>query len=96
MDTKRQIVADVMKIDPIVIHVHASLDEADLALRSTFIRGIPVVDGGGRLVGTISHASLAAHRFTAVNPIRTETEPVARGRADARLEGHDIRHGSAG
>jgi len=65
MDMKRLAVADVMTIHPVVLDVGASLEEADVVLRSTFINGIPVVDGGGRLVGTISHAHLAAYRFAA-------------------------------
>lgn len=63
MDTKPKVVGDVMSLDPIVVHVDASLDEADLVLRSTFITGLPVVDANGTLVGMISHAHLAVHRF---------------------------------
>ena len=46
-------VADVMTTDPVVLDSGASLEAADIVLRSTFIKGIPVVDGQGRLVGTI-------------------------------------------
>ena len=63
MATKGLSVADVMTTDPVVLDSGASLEAADLVLRSTFIKGIPVVDGQGKLVGTISHAHLAAHRF---------------------------------
>ena len=63
MVAKPQVVADVMTIDPIVVRVDASLEEADLLLRSAYIRGIPVVDGDGALVGVLSHAQLAAYRF---------------------------------
>ncbi len=77
MATTGQSVADVMTTDPVVIHVGASLEAADLVLRSTFIKGIPVVDGQGRLVGTISHAHLAAHRFGAVDPTRAENASAA-------------------
>jgi CBS domain-containing protein len=56
-------VADVMTIDPIVVDVHASLEEADHLLRSTYITGIPVVDDNGVLVGVISHAHLTVYRF---------------------------------
>jgi CBS domain-containing protein len=73
MDTRGQSVADVMTRNPVVLDVGASLEEADLVLRSTFITGIPVVDGRGRLVGTVSHAHLAAHRFAEVDPGRTGT-----------------------
>ena len=58
----------------------ATLEAADIVLRSTFIKGIPVVDGQGRLVGTITHAHLAAHRFASVDRVRPETgsTPTAR------------------
>ena len=64
-DTKRTaaLVADVMTVDPIIVKVDATVAQADLLLRSTFITGIPVVDHDGRLVGTISHAQLVAYRF---------------------------------
>jgi CBS domain-containing protein len=67
MDTRGQFVADVMTIDPVVLDPGASLEAADLVLRSTIIKGIPVVDGHGKLVGTISHADLAAHRYAEVD-----------------------------
>jgi CBS domain-containing protein len=73
MDTRGRSVADVMTTDPVVLDAGASIEAADLALRSTSIKGIPVVDGQGRLVGTISHANLAAHRFAEVDPIQAET-----------------------
>jgi CBS domain-containing protein len=56
-------VADVMTIDPIVVDIHSSLEEADHLLRSTYITGIPVVDDEGVLVGVISHAHLTVYRF---------------------------------
>jgi len=68
MDTRGQSVADVMTTDPVVLDPGASLEAADHVLRSTIINGIPVVDGDGKLVGTISHANLAAHRFAEVGP----------------------------
>jgi CBS-domain-containing membrane protein len=80
MATKALSVADVMTTDPVVLDSGATLEAADLALRSTFIKGIPVVDGQGRLVGTITHAHLAAHRFASVDRVRPETgsKPAAR------------------
>ena len=80
MDTKGLSVADVMSTDPVVLDCGATLEVADIVLRSTFIKGIPVVDGQGKLVGTISHAHLAAHRFAAVDRGRLETgsAPAAR------------------
>ena len=63
MDAKQPLVADVMSVDPVVVTVDASLEEADVVLRSTYITGIPVVDRNGTLVGVLSHAHLAAYRF---------------------------------
>jgi CBS domain-containing protein len=60
---KRPLVVDVMTTRPIVLTVDSSLEEADLVLRSTFIRGVPVVDRDGVLVGVVSHADLVAYRF---------------------------------
>ena len=80
MATKPASVADVMKTDPVVINVAASLEEADVVLRSTFVTGVPIVDEDGRLVGTISHAHLAAFRFAHPRPSSnapTGSEPGA-------------------
>ena len=73
MDTKGLSVADVMTTHPVVIDSGATIEAADLMLRSTFIKGIPVVDREGKLVGTISHAHLAAHRFSKVDRAGPET-----------------------
>ena len=72
MDTKGLSVADVMTTHPVVIDSGATIEAADLMLRSTFIKGIPVVDREGKLVGTISHAHLA-HRFSEVDRVGPET-----------------------
>ena len=82
MDNTGLSVADVMTTDPVVLDSGASLEAADLALRSTFIKGIPVVNGQGKLVGTISHAHLAAHRFAGVDRSRPETASAPTERAD--------------
>jgi len=82
MATSGPSVADVMTTDPVVLDSGASLDAADLVLRSTFIKGIPVVDGQGKLVGTISYAHLAAHRFAAVDLTRAETGSADGGRTE--------------
>lgn len=68
MASTGQSVADVMATDPVALDPGASLEAADIVLRSTFLKGIPVVDGQGKLVGTISDAHLAAHRFAEVDP----------------------------
>ena len=73
MATKGLTVGDVMATDPVVLDPRASLEAVDILLRSTFLKGIPVVDGQGRLVGTICDAHLAAHRFAQVEPIGGQT-----------------------
>ncbi len=51
-------VADLMTIDPIVVSVDASIEEAEELLRSHRITGLPVVDLSGRLVGVVSQTDL--------------------------------------
>jgi CBS domain-containing protein len=58
MNTKQLLVADVMTLDPIVVDVDASIEEARRLLNANSIRGLPVVDGGGALVGVISQTDL--------------------------------------
>ena len=82
MDTKGLSVADVMTTDPVVLESSASLEAADLVLRSIFIKCIPVVDSKGKLVGTISHAHLAAHQFAEVGRARPETGSAPTERTD--------------
>jgi CBS domain-containing protein len=57
---KQLLVADVMTIDPVVVGVDASLEEAVRLLRSYSITGLPVVDEFGALVGVISETDLLA------------------------------------
>ena len=63
MGNTELLVADVMTSDPPVVAEGASLEEADIVLRSTYVMGVPVVDRNGALVGVITHANLAAYRF---------------------------------
>jgi len=63
MGTKRVLVADVMVVDAPCVSRDATLEEADVIIRSTFAAGLPVIDPDGVLVGVIGHAQLAAHRF---------------------------------
>jgi hypothetical protein len=58
MDTKQLLVADVMTLDPIVVDVDASIEEARRLLNANSISGLPVVDGAGALVGVISQEQL--------------------------------------
>lgn len=51
-------VADLMTIDPVVVAVDATIEEAEELLRRNRITGLPVVDADGRLVGVISQTDL--------------------------------------
>jgi CBS domain-containing protein len=51
-------VADLMTIDPVVIGVDATIEEAEALLRHHHISGLPVVDVNRRLVGVISQTDL--------------------------------------
>src|SRR6186713_637334 len=51
-------VADLMTIDPIVVSVDATIEEAEEQLRYHRVTGLPVVDLSGRLVGVISQTDL--------------------------------------
>jgi CBS domain-containing protein len=51
-------VADLMTIDPVVIGVDATIEDAEALLRHHHISGLPVVDLTGRLVGVISQTDL--------------------------------------
>jgi CBS domain-containing protein len=60
MDTRQLLVADLMTIDPVVVAVDASLEDAAHLLHAYSITGLPVVDGQGTLVGVISQTDLVA------------------------------------
>jgi CBS-domain-containing membrane protein len=83
MHAKNALVADLMAVDPIVVRVDASLEEADLLFRATYIRSIPVVDGEGALVGVIRDADLVAYRFVRSQPPDDRTAP-SKSTNDAR------------
>ena len=51
-------VADLMTIDPVVVSIDATIEEAEELLRQHRITGLPVVNGGSRLVGVISQTDL--------------------------------------
>ena len=56
--TSKLHVADLMTIDPIVVSVDATIEEAEEQLRYHRVTGLPVVDLSGRLVGVISQTDL--------------------------------------
>jgi CBS domain-containing protein len=72
MDTRQLLVADLMTIDPIVVAVDASLEDAAKLLHAYSITGLPVVDEQGALVGVISQTDLVAMQDSSVGrAIRT-------------------------
>ena len=62
-------VADLMTIDPIVVSVDASIEDAEELLRHNRITGLPVVDLSGRLVGVISQTDLLYLQVPAVQAL---------------------------
>jgi len=56
--TTKLLVADLMTIDPIVVAVDASIEEAARLLHANSITGLPVVDAFGALVGVISQTDI--------------------------------------
>ena len=62
-------VADLMTIDPIVVSVDASIEDAEELLRHNRITGLPVVDLSGRLVGVISQTDLLYLEVPAVQAL---------------------------
>lgn len=57
-------VGDLMAGEPIVVRANASLDEVAELLDRHHISGLPVVDGGGSLVGVVSQTDLVRARST--------------------------------
>jgi len=76
MTIRTPVVADVMTRRSVVLAIDASLEDADLALRSAPIMGLPVVDGDGALVGVVTNADLVAYRFAHLRP-SVETTPTS-------------------
>jgi len=58
VEATRLLVADLMTIDPIVVEVDASIEEAARLLHANSITGMPVVDSFGALVGVISQTDI--------------------------------------
>ena len=57
-DRTNLVVADLMTIDPVVVAVDASIEDAAHLLHANSISGLPVVDPLGALVGVISQTDL--------------------------------------
>lgn len=62
-------VADLMTIDPIIVSVDESIEDAEELLRIHRITGLPVVDLDGRLVGVISQTDLLYLRVPTVQAL---------------------------
>lgn len=60
MSLYRLTVADVMTIDPVVVHDEAPIAEASRLLAAYRITGLPVLDRNDRLVGVVSQTDLLA------------------------------------
>ncbi len=79
-DFVRLRVADVMTIDPIVVHVDDPLESAERLLAAYDVSGLPVLDAGGNLVGVISRTDIAPTGNAAVDTIvRTNARRLAVG-----------------
>jgi len=57
-DGTNLVVADLMTIDPVVVAVDASIEDAAHLLHANSISGLPVVDSLGTVVGVISQTDL--------------------------------------
>jgi CBS domain-containing protein len=60
MNEQELVVADVMTLDPVIVHIHTSIEEAAALLAANSITGLPVIDDAGALVGVISQTDLVA------------------------------------
>ena len=60
MNEQRLVVADVMSLDPIVVHIDTPIETAAGLLSANAITGLPVIDDAGALVGVISQTDLVA------------------------------------
>jgi CBS domain-containing protein len=80
MDTRQLLVADLMTIDPVVVAVDASLEDAAHLLHAYSISGLPVVDEQGTLVGVISQTDLVALQDSSIGrAVRTHQSGVRVG-----------------
>jgi CBS-domain-containing membrane protein len=60
MNEQELVVADVMTLDPVVVHIDTSIEQAAALLGANSITGLPVIDDAGALVGVISQTDLVA------------------------------------
>lgn len=71
-------VADLMTIDPIVVALDATIEEAQELLRRNHISGLPVVDADARLVGVFSQTDLLYLAVPAVQAVIRHHTPGVR------------------
>jgi CBS domain-containing protein len=60
MNEQQLVVADVMTLDPVVVHIDESVEQAAALLNANSITGLPVINDAGALVGVISQTDLVA------------------------------------
>ena len=62
-------VADLMTIDPIVVAIDATIEDAEELLRRNRITGLPVIEKDGRLAGVFSQTDLLYLQVPAVQAL---------------------------
>ena len=77
-DTTDLRVADLMTVDPIVVSMAATIEEAEELMRHHRIAGLPVVNANGRLVGVISQTDLLYLAVPAVQALIRHRESGVR------------------
>lgn len=60
MNQQQLVVADVMTLDPVVVHIYTPIEKVARLLSANSITGLPVIDDAGAVVGVISQTDLVA------------------------------------
>ena len=60
MNQQQLVVADVMTLDPVVVHIYTPIEKVARLLGANSITGLPVIDDAGAVVGVISQTDLVA------------------------------------
>lgn len=60
MNQQQLVVADVMTLDPVVVHIYTPIEKVSRLLSANSITGLPVIDDAGAVVGVISQTDLVA------------------------------------
>ena len=67
--SEQTLVGDVMTLEPIVVNVDATIEDAAQLLVTNRVSGLPVVDDLGRLVGVISQTDLLADGVNSISTL---------------------------